>query len=445
MKKRSAVRLACYCLAALLVMGAFALRAQSRAAALRRYVEAGWQRSFAALSADLVQIDTALKKCLYSSSPALCGSACAEVYARAQEAQSSLGELPFSDYLLENTAGFLGRLGDYARALSLAAYRGGLDTQQRRALQELGHTAEELNGQLIALQSQLDQGLLQLDESEEQEALLEEQAPSLGSSLRSVEDEFPELPSLIYDGPYSQSVERAVPRMLEGLEKVSEEDALAAAAAFLGRERSAFEVIGRSEGKLPCYLIRCGEGGEEGSLRVTVQGGRVLDYVSAAGGLYRELTPEEGLEKAHAFLRQLGYRDLQDSYWVLEEGTMLLNFAATQDGTVCYPDLVKLRIAMDSGQVVGYDAEGYLMNHCRRSLPPAVPAEEAAYQPAPGLTVLARQTALIPMEGGGERLCHELKCEDESGRHVIIYVDAVTGEEAKVLLLLEDENGTLTM
>ncbi len=445
MKKRSAVRLAAYCLAALLVMGAFALRAQSRAAALRRYVEAGWMRGFSALSADLVQIDTALKKCLYSSSPALCGSACAEVSARAQEAQTCLGELPFSDWLLEDTAGFLGRLGDYARALSLAAYSGGLDESQRETLQALSHTAGELNTQLIEMQSQLDQGLLQLGSLEREEAQLEEQAPSLGSSLRRVEDEFPELPSLIYDGPYSERVKQRVPRLLEGLEDVSEEDALRTAAAFLGCGREELELLGRSEGDIPCYLIRCGEGEEAGSLRVTRQGGRVMDYVSPAGGLYRQLSPEEGLEKAHEILRQLGYRDMQDSYWVMEEGTMLLNFAATQDGVVCYPDLVKLRIALDSGQLVGYDAGGYLMNHCRRSFP-AVPApEEAVYQAAPGLQVLSRQTALIPMEGGGERLCHEYKCEDASGSHVIVYVDAVTGEEAKVLLLIEDENGTLTM
>lgn len=445
MKKRSAVRLVCYCLAALAVMGAFVLRAQSREAALRRQVETGWRRSFSALSADLVQIDTALKKCLCSASPALCGMACTEVYALCREAQSALGELPLSDPLLEDTAGFLGRLGDYALALSREAFRGGLEDAERETLRALAETAGTVNERLIGIQAQLDQGLLRLDSVEKQEAHLDEAVPSLGDSLRRVEEEFPELPTLIYDGPYSQSRDRPEPRQLEGLETVSEEDALAAAAAFLGRSRENFSVIGRTEGDLPCYLIRCGEGGEEGSLRVTVQGGRVLDYVSPAGGLYRELSPEEGLEKAHAFLRQLGYRELKDSYWVLEEGTMLLNFAATQEGVVCYPDLVKLRIAMDSGQVVGYDARGYLMNHCRRDLPEGLSPEDGDYRPAPGLRVLDRQLALIPTEGGGERLCREYRCEDEGGSHVLVYVDALTGEEARVLLLLEDENGTLTV
>ena len=47
--------------------------------------------------------------------------------------------------------------------------------------------------------------------------------------------------------------------------------------------------------------------------------------------------------------------------------------------------------------------------------------------------------------GKEERLCWEFKCEDGEGKHVIVYADASTGEEVKLLLLLEDENGTLVL
>ena len=53
--------------------------------------------------------------------------------------------------------------------------------------------------------------------------------------------------------------------------------------------------------------------------------------------------------------------------------------------------------------------------------------------------------ALIPTEGKEERLCWEFKCEAEDGTHFIVYADALTGEEVKLLLLLEDENGTLVL
>ena len=64
---------------------------------------------------------------------------------------------------------------------------------------------------------------------------------------------------------------------------------------------------------------------------------------------------------------------------------------------------------------------------------------------SPRLTVLSHQMAVIPTEGKYEVYCHEFKCETESGRHYIIYVNAETGEEEKILILIESESGTLTL
>ena len=59
------------------------------------------------------------------------------------------------------------------------------------------------------------------------------------------------------------------------------------------------------------------------------------------------------------------------------------------------------------------------------------------------LTVLAHQLALIPTGGEYEVLCHEFKCQNASGGHVLVYVDAADGRQERILLLQEDENGTL--
>ncbi|MBR4339470.1 MAG: MBL fold metallo-hydrolase [Bacteroidales bacterium] len=61
------------------------------------------------------------------------------------------------------------------------------------------------------------------------------------------------------------------------------------------------------------------------------------------------------------------------------------------------------------------------------------------------LTVLATQLALVPSEGRYETLCHEFKCAAADGRHYIIYVNAQTGAQHKILILLEDESGALTL
>ena len=39
----------------------------------------------------------------------------------------------------------------------------------------------------------------------------------------------------------------------------------------------------------------------------------------------------------------------------------------------------------------------------------------------------------------------EYVCTDEEGRHIIVYVNARTGQEENIYLLVEDENGILTI
>lgn len=440
-ERKTRIRLISFALAAALVLGGFLWRSEREKAVLRRTVEAAWERAFASLSSDMTQIDTALKKLRLSSSPALMGQAASEVWSRAEDAQQSLSQLPFSGWLLEDTAAYLGKLGDYALALSRRAYRGSLGAEERKNLAALGDVTSRLNGRLLELQAELDGGTLRLGQLEAAEQALPEGEELLGDRMLETEDEFPELPTLIYDGPYSESAVLGPARMLEGLAPVSEEDAVKAAAEFTGLAPEAFTVLGRSEGTLPCWLLFAGDV----TLRVTRQGGLVADMVDAAGGWEGRLSPEEALEKAREFLAARGYENAAESYWTREEESILVSFHGVQDGVTCYPDLIKLRLDLSGGKVIGFEAVGWLMNHRQRELAPAVSVEEARSAVSGELRILSEGLALIPTEGKEERLCWEFKCEAEDGTHFIVYADALTGEEVKLLLLLEDENGTLVL
>jgi germination protein YpeB len=111
-----------------------------------------------------------------------------------------------------------------------------------------------------------------------------------------------------------------------------------------------------------------------------------------------------------------------------------------------YPDLIRVSVALDDGDIVGFEANGYLSNHRERDLAaPAVSVDTAQKKVSGDLAVLSSQLTLIPTAGEYEVLCLEFKCATGDGRHVIVYVNALTGEEEKILLLLEDETGTLVI
>ena len=52
---------------------------------------------------------------------------------------------------------------------------------------------------------------------------------------------------------------------------------------------------------------------------------------------------------------------------------------------------------------------------------------------------------IVPSEGNYERFCHEFKVRSENGEYALIYINAENGREENVLILIQNENGTLVM
>ena len=78
---------------------------------------------------------------------------------------------------------------------------------------------------------------------------------------------------------------------------------------------------------------------------------------------------------------------------------------------------------------------------------PAITAEQALQSVNPSLTVLSERLALIPTSGQNEVLTYEFQAragEDADAQKVLVYINASTGAEEQILLLLETPEGTLT-
>ena len=450
-KRRKQVLAASFLAGAFAVTAGFAVQGHARAAQYRRMLDNTYQHAFTELATAAGELDVALRKVTYATSPELFSALCAQAYSKALAAQSALGELPYGNVELEQTAAFLAKTGDYAMALARDAYGETACTEaHRETLRGLAGAASTLSGALQSLLAELDAGTIRPEDVETVQARLSHatelgELPT-GSAFQTVEADFPEWPARIYDGPLSDHLSGRTPKMLEGLPQVSEAEARRAAAAFLGLREDIFTLSAQGEGQLPTWGFSALVNGGELYVEVTRQGGQVLQVLSSRPVGEASLSAQEGRQKAAEFLSERGYQDMDPSYSIQQGGILTVHFASRQDGVYCYPDLVKVGVALDTGDVVSFESEGYLMNHGDRTLPaPAVSEAEAAAQVDGSLTVLAHQLALIPTGGEYEVLCHEFKCQNASGGHVLVYVDAADGRQERILLLQEDENGTLVI
>ncbi len=124
MRRKWAILSISYLSCAVVALGIFSWAQYNRAETYNRQVAASYQHAFAELVTSMSEIDTALQKSLYATSPTMAGAICTEVFGKAMTAQMTLGVLPFSTQELEQTASFISRVGDYAYSLSRSALRG---------------------------------------------------------------------------------------------------------------------------------------------------------------------------------------------------------------------------------------------------------------------------------------------------------------------------------
>lgn len=445
--RRSHIRTLTFLTAGLVVLCGVVVRLTVQNVSYQRQLGMSYARAFSALADSVEKMDTSLEKSVYVTSPELISQLCSEIYSEARNAQNAVGELPYGNIELEQTAAFVAKVGDYAQAVSKSAARsGGYSGDQLKNITRLQQLTAELAEELDELEGRLYDGTLTLQTAKQVEErlshLTEEGEVLAGSSYEELESDFPELPTLIYDGPFSQHLQSRKRAMLEGEQTFSMEQARQEGAEFLGMEAHDLSEGQEIGGDIPCYGYSYGE---TGFIEVTKQGAYILSVTDGREIAPAVLTHGQGVAVAKHFLEEHDITDMKESYSIDYGNRLTVNFAAREGEIVCYPDLIKVEVALDDGSIVGFESEGYLTNHTRRDLAPAVTVEEAQRQVSPQLTVEDSQLALIPTDGKNEVLCWEFLCKNRDGRHYLTYINAETGKEQQIFILVEEENGKLTM
>ena len=91
------------------------------------------------------------------------------------------------------------------------------------------------------------------------------------------------------------------------------------------------------------------------------------------------------------------------------------------------------------------EAHGYLLNHKTREFPQVKLSEEDAKKTInPNLKIDSVSLAYIPKDNLKEYLCYEMQGVHNE-QNFIIYINAENGQEEKILILIESENGILTV
>lgn len=441
LSRRGLVRMISYSLAIILTLTAALLLSRYETAALRRSLTAHYRRSYFELISSLESIESSLAKASVSSSPESLALLSCNIWNSAEAAGQHLGELPYELSNNSQTTAFLNRVGSFSYTLVSAAGKGDTaDANHQQTLLSLRGAVKDVLRSLSAVSAYIyeDSFFETADFSEN----MPDDAYSLSSGMTLLESAFPETPTLLYDGPYSEHLTGLSPKINEKPE-ISADDAVSYVASLYGASASSVQLEGEVSGDIPCYLISL-RNGRSLSLLVTRHGGRLLGITSSGSIDGAVLSESEAEQAAMRFLDKAGYKNLTVSYHHAAGGVSYINLEGTQDDVILYPDLIQVGVSLADGEIISFDARGYLSNHTDREFAaPVLSEEEMLEKLSDSLTVDGVKLALIPTEGKNEIFCREIACHSREGDRYLFYINCENGREEKIMLLQEDENGIL--
>ena len=414
---------------------------------LSQQAENKYMSAFYDLCDYLDDIDVLIEKTMLSSSPKQIASTATQIYMQTASAKICLSQLPLSDINLDKTSKFLVQAGDYASFLSAKSVNGEeISDKEFENLSVLSKHAKKISSLMENTREKIYNGTLSFVKSKKEIAHAEDEENSITKDFSALENEFIEYPSLIYDGPFSDHIITQESSFLKFKGQVTDTMALRSASEILGKDRAeGLSLEDEGSGAIETYIFKKESKERTLSVAITKQGARLLWMLDNREVKSEQISIEKAQSLAKDFLQKAGYENMKESYFDKSGNVATLNFAFTQNGITIYPDLVKVNVALDNGEILGIEANGYLMNHKNRTVPDDIIDENTAKtRIRKHLDISDVSLAVIPVLRGREVLCYELKGAFDD-RNFLIYINAQTGEDERILMLEESAEGILTV
>ncbi len=397
----------------------------------------------------LENVDNYLAKSVISTSSKHGAETLTSLWREANLAQTYLSMLPIESQELEKTQKFLNQVSDYSYSLSRKNINGErLNEEDLKNLEELHKLSVELTESVNQIIYDLNSGTISWkDLTKDKDIEFAQQVSSSIDFAGSMEDNFHQYEGLIYDGAYSEHITSADKKGLTG-DKISEDDAEKKVREFIG-ENNVKEIkkYGLTQNaSIQSYIFSIKTNRNENiMISITEQGGHILSINSDRKVEKENLSFEDANSKGKSFLEEKGYPNMEQTYYLKEGNIITINYAYSQDGVIMYPDLIKVKIALDDGEILGMEATGYLNNHTQRDISKIkITKEQAKEKINKNLDIQKEDMAVIPTKWKTEILCYEFKGKVDDTEY-LVYINSETGEEEDILVITNTPNGVLTM
>lgn len=404
--------------------------------------ENNYQRSFHDLTYYIDTLNDKIGTVLAMNSPRSLSPELAEIWRITSEAHSSVGQLPLTLLPFNKTEEFLSNIGDFSYRVAVRELdKDPLTEEEVKVLEQLyqqsGEIKRELrNVQHLALENNLrwmDVQLALVNNDEQADNTIIDGFKTVEKNAESFSE------STFASQLHGVTKEQEDEIKLEG-ENITETDVSNLAHKIFDLDGEEIKVTPTGEGSsLKMYSVSYNKGKEHGYFDITEKGGYIVSLIISRDIKEPKLGLYDGSEKATAFLKKLGFENLDMYNSTQYNNVGVYSYAAIQDDVRIYPDNIQVKVALDDGEIIGLSTKDYLINHTERNIEePTLTIEEAKQEVNPNVDIQEEGLTIIDNDLGDEVLCYEFigVYGDDTYR---IYINAQDGFEERVERLEQTE------
>lgn len=402
--------------------------------------ENNMESAYYTLTDSLLNIENNFSKLRVARDGNLAGEMLIDVAMDSQTAAANLAILSYSGYDMSALVKFCNQVGDYSKYL-VTKLTGGeeLSEEDYNTLVKLYEATYSIGKKLNAVKDALMSG-------EKIVTGLDEFNSHFAEIADSLVDGSIQYPSLIYDGAFSDSLEERQPKSLSGEDIDPEKQQDNITKILCDYKIKSVKYTGESDNGFTAYVYDVTlEDGSNVYLQLAKKGGSIVMWDKQFDSQQPTLSVEEGVVLAEQYMQKQGYENVKGVYACVTDSVLYVNICYVENDIVIYPDMIKIKVSLDDGKIIGFEGLNYIYNHTERSLEtPAVTEGEVRNMDFGGLEVQSVRLALIPLDNGKETLTYEVYGKVDNYAYYV-FIDAKTGKAVEVLQVIDSDEGELLM
>ncbi|MFC7783520.1 germination protein YpeB [Rossellomorea sp. GCM10028870] len=406
--------------------------------------ENNYQRAFHELTYQVDLVHDKIGSTLAMNSRKSLSPALADIWRLTSQAHSDVGQLPLTLLPFNKTEEFLSNIGDFSYRVAVRDLdKNPLTDKEYKSLENLYEQSADIQNQLRKVQHLVMENNLRWMDVELALASGNEQADNtIIDGFKTVEKNVSGYDEANFGSTTFVNTEKKDRNFqkIKG-EEISKDEAVSILRKYSGiSEKIDAKVTKSGKGSdYKFYSVTVEKGKTHASMDVTQKGGYPIWYINNREVQKAKISLNKAAEKATAFLKDNDFSNLELFESAQYDNIGIFTYVTVLDGVRIYPDSVKIKVALDNGQIVGFAAEEYLKNnHDREIAEPSITQEQAKETTNPNLKVMEERQSVIVNDLNEEVLCYEFL--GMLGKDTFrIFINANTGEEEKVEKLRKAE------